>query len=85
MNDTRPDYERFERRQLIQEQDHRRVKTADVDESRAWKDGAGPQSRYIVIAVPENWYLIHRPSGEHFNSNTALAHFHRGWEAATEE
>jgi len=85
MNDTRTDYERFERRQLAQDQDNQRVQTVDVDEFRAGEIVQDLRAADIVLAVPEDQCLVHRPSGEKFNSNTALAHFHRGWEAATEE
>ena len=85
MNDTRPDYERFERRQLAQDRDNRQVQTVDVDESRARRIVQKLREAGIVVAVPEDKCLIHRPSGEKFDSDTALAHFHRGWEAATDE
>jgi hypothetical protein len=35
MDDTRPDHERFERRQLAQDRDNQRVQAVDVDESWA--------------------------------------------------
>ena len=82
---TIPDYERFERRQLAQDQDNRHAQTVDVDESQAQTIVRDLISADIVVAVPEDQCLIHRPSGERFDSNTALVHFHRGWEAATTE
>jgi hypothetical protein len=85
MEDTIPDYERFERRQIAQDEDHRRVQTVDVDESRARRIVQDLRAADIVVAVPEDQCLVHRPSGENFDSNTALVHFHRGWEAATDE
>jgi ribosomal protein S19E (S16A) len=85
MNDTRPDYERFERRQLAQDRDNRQVQTVDIDESRARRIVQDLRAAGIVKTVPEDQCLVHQPSGEHFDSDTALAHFHRGWEAATDE
>lgn len=85
MNDTRPNYERFERRQLAQDEDRRGVQTVDVDESRAREIVRDLKAADIVVAVPEDQCLVYRPSGETFDSDTALVHFHRGWEAATDE
>ena len=85
MENTQPDYERFERRQLAQDRDNRRTQTVDVDESRAREIVQELQDAGIVVAVPEDQCSVHRPSGEKFASNTALAHFHRGWEGATAE
>ena len=85
MNDTRPDYERFERRQLAQDRDNRQVQTVDIDESRARRIVQDLRAAGIVVAVPEDQCLVHRPSGERFDSDTALAHFHQGWEAANED
>ncbi|WP_262174628.1 hypothetical protein [Haloarcula laminariae] len=85
MDKTRPDYERFERRQIAQDRDNRRVETLNLEESRAREIVQDLKDAGIVVAVPEDQCLVHRPSGEKFNSNIALAHFHRGWEAATDE
>lgn len=85
MDDTRPDYERFERRQLAQDRDNQRVQTVDVDESKARRIVQDLRAAGTVKAVPEDQYLLHRPSSEIFDSDTALVHFHRGWEAATDE
>ena len=85
MDDTRPDYERAERRQIAQDQDNRRVQTVDVDESRVRRIVQDLRAAGIVVAVPEDQCLVHRPSSERFDSDTALIHFHRGWEAATDE
>jgi hypothetical protein len=85
MDETIPSYERFERRQLAQERDNQRAQTVDIDESRAREIVQDLKDADIVVAVPEYQCLVHRPSGEKFASNTALAHFHRGWEAATAE
>jgi len=85
MNDTRSDCERFERRYLAQDEDNRRVQTVDVDESRAREIVQDLKGADIVVAVPEDQCLVHRSSGETFNSDTALVYFHRGWEAATDE
>jgi hypothetical protein len=85
MDDTRPDYERFERRQLAQDRDNRQVQTVDVDESRARRIVQDLRAAGIVKTVPEDECLLHRPSGETFDSNTTLVHFHRGWEADTDE
>ena len=83
MDDTRPDYEQFERRQLAQDQDTRRVETVDVGESRAREIVQGLRDAGIVAAVPEDQCIVHRPSGEYFVCDTALVHFHWGWNAAT--
>lgn len=85
MDELRPDYERFERRQIAQDQDNQRVETVDVDESRARKIVQDLRAAGIVVAVPEDQCLIHSPSGARFDSDTTLVHFHRGWEAANEE
>jgi len=85
MDPTIPDYERFERRQLAQDCDNKHVQAVDIDESRARATVQDLIAADIVVAVPEDQCLVHRPSGERFDSNTALVHFHRGWEAATEE
>jgi len=85
MNETLPDHEQFERRQIAQDHDNRRVQTADVDESRARQIVEDLRAAGIVVAVPEDQCLAHRPSGEMFHSDTALVHFHRGWEATTDE
>ena len=85
MNETRPDYERFEHRQLTQDRDNYQVQTVDIDESRAREIVQDFNAAGTVVAVPEDQCLVHRPSGERFDSYTALAYFHRGWEAATDE
>ena len=85
MDEARPDYERFERRQIAQDRDHLRVETLDIDESRAREIVQDLKDADIVVAVPEDQCLAHRPSDERFDSDTALAYFHRGWEAANEE
>jgi len=85
MDRTIPDYERFERRQLAQDQDNREVQTVDVDESEARMIVQDLIAADVVVAVPEDQCLIHTPSGERFDSDTALVHFHRGWEAASSE
>jgi len=85
MNDSRLDYERFERRQLAQDRDNHRVQTVDVDESRARRIVQELRAAGIVKTVPEDQCLVHWPSGEKFDSDTALAYFHRGWEAANDE
>jgi hypothetical protein len=85
MDETRPDYERFERRQIAQDRDNRRVETLDIDESRVREIVQDLKDADIVVAVPEDQCLAHRPSGEMFDSDTALAYFHRGWEAANED
>ena len=90
MADAQPDYEQFERHQLTQDQDNtqdrdnQRVQTVDADKSKArliMQDlrGAGFKS------VPEDQWVLHRPSSERFDSDTALVHFHQGWEATTDE
>ena len=85
MNETIPDYKRFGRRKIAQDLDNRRVQTIDIDESRAREIVQDLRADGIVVAVPEDQCFAHRPSGEMFDSDTALAYFHRGWEAATEE
>lgn len=85
MDETISDYERFERRQLAQHRDNHRVQTVDIDESRAREIVQDLKAAGTVVAVPEDQCLVHRPSGEMFNSDTALAYFHRGWEAANDE
>ncbi len=85
MDDTIPDYEWFERRQIAQDQDNRRVQTVDVDESRARRIVQELIDADVVVAMPEDQCLVHLLSGEHFDSDTALVHFHRGWEAGTAE
>lgn len=85
MDDTIPEYERFERNQIAQDRDNRRVQTVDVDESRARRIVQDLRAAGIVVAVPEDQCLIHRPSGERFDSDTDLVHFHQGWEAGTAE
>jgi hypothetical protein len=85
MDETLPDYERFERRQIAQDRDNRRVQTVDIDESRAQRIVQDLRAAGIVVAVPEDQCLVHRPSRERFDSDTTLVHFHRRWEAANEE
>ena len=85
MDETRPDYERFKRRQIAQDRNNRRVETLDVDESRVREIVQDLKDADIVVAVPEDQCLVHWPSGEKFDSDTALAYFHRGWEAANED
>ena len=85
MNETRSDYARFECRQLEQDRDTQRVQTVDIDESRAREIVQDLRVAGIVVAVPEDQCLAHRPSGEIFHSDTALVHFHQGWEAAMED
>ena len=84
MNDTRADYERFERCQLAQDQDNQRVQTVDIDESRTREIVQDLKTAGIVVAVPEDRCLAHRPSGKIFHSDTALVHFHQGWKASME-
>jgi len=64
---------------------HRDVQTVDVDESQVRAIVQELRDADIVMAVPEDECLIHQPSGNRFDSDTALVHFHWGWEAATEE
>jgi hypothetical protein len=85
MNETLPDREQFERRQIAQDQDNRPVQTTDVDESRARQIVKDHRAAGIVVAVPEDQCLVHQLSGERFDSDTALVYFHRGWGAVTEE
>jgi len=84
MDETQPDYEQIERRQIAQDQNNRRAQTVDVDESRARAIVQDLRSDGIV-AVPEDQCFVHRPSSEKFDSDTALVNFHRGWEAASEK
>jgi len=85
MDDTIPDYERFERRQIAQDQDIQRLQTADIDEAKARAIVQELVNADVVMAMPEDQCLVHRPSGERFDSDTALVHFHQGWEAGTAE
>lgn len=61
------------------------MQTVYVDESRAQQIVTDLRAAGIVVAVPEDQCLAHQLSGERFDSDTALVHFHRGREAATEE
>ena len=82
MDPTMPDYERFERRQLAQDRDRRRPDTVEIDEQRARKIVQQLANEGTVSFIPEAEVICHDPSRELFDSNQALAYFHRGWEMA---
>ncbi len=78
-DDTRRDYEQFEKEQLAQDRDAIGVDTADVDDRTAQNLINDLVDADVVTPVPEDQVLVHEPSGTVFDSSTQLAVFHRGW------
>lgn len=83
MDETIPDYEQFERRQLATDRDTG-PNPLCIDESLAHDLVENLRAEGVVEVVPVEQLLAHSPSGEVFESNQALAYFHAGWEAASE-
>jgi hypothetical protein len=85
MDETIPDYERFERRQLAQDRDSRQANTADVGKAEARSVVDSLIDEKVVIPDGEGKCYYHEPSGTAFDSSRALVHFHRGWKAGQED
>ncbi|EMA25233.1 hypothetical protein [Haloarcula argentinensis] len=83
--ETVPDYERFEREQIAQDRDRQRPDTIEIDEPRGRDVVNSLLDEGVVEPIPEQEVLQHVPSGQCFNSDTALVYFHKGWVAGTEE
>ena len=81
MDEMIPEYERFECRQLATNRD-RRTDSLCIDESLAHDLAKDLRAAGVVDVIPTEQLLAHSPSGEAFESNQALAYFHRGWAAA---
>jgi len=81
-DDTRSDYEQFEKEQLAQDRDAAGIDTADVDDATAQNLVNNLVDADVVTPVPEDQILVHEPSGAAFDSTTQMAVFHRGWTAA---
>ncbi|WP_135305568.1 hypothetical protein [Haloarcula amylovorans] len=77
MNETIPDYERFERRQLATDRD-RGTDPLCIDESLAHDLVEDLRAEGVVDAIPAEQLLAHLPSRGVFESNQALAYFHMG-------
>ncbi|QIO25344.1 hypothetical protein [Haloarcula sp. JP-L23] len=82
MDETIPDYERFERRQLANDRDTG-MDSLCIDESGAHDLVEDLRAEGVIDVVPDEQLLIHSPSGRAFGSDKALAYFHTGWQAAT--
>lgn len=82
-DETSPDYEQFERRQLAKDHDRHRPTAADLDSDavRMLVDELIDDGVVDVDGAAQR--LVHRPTGRAFKSRSALAHFHLGWDAAT--
>ncbi|KAA9400587.1 hypothetical protein Har1131_17975 [Haloarcula sp. CBA1131] len=85
MDQTVPDYERFEREQIAQDRDRRRLDTVEIDEPRGREVVTSLLDEGVVEPIPEHEVLQHVPSGQCFDSDMALVYFHKGWEAGTQE
>ncbi|MBX0296630.1 hypothetical protein [Haloarcula nitratireducens] len=83
MDETIPEYERLERRQLTNDRD-RGTDPLSLDESVAHDLVEDLRAAGVVDVSPPEQLLAHSPSGEVFESNQAIAYFHAGWEAASE-
>lgn len=87
-DDASRDQERFENELVAQDRDAARIETADIDVSHAWMLVKELIGQEVVTPVAESQSLVHEPSGESFQSEKALALFHKGWksgyDAATE-
>ncbi|MBX0296900.1 hypothetical protein [Haloarcula nitratireducens] len=81
MDETIPDYERFERRQLATDRDTG-MDSLCIDESLADDLVEDLRAAGVIDVIPAEQLLAHSPSGEVFESNQALAYFHEGWAAA---
>jgi len=80
-DDTRRDYEQFEKEQLARDRDAIGVDTADVDDRTVQNLINDLVDADVVTPVPEDHVLVHEPSGTAFDSTTQMAVFHRGWTA----
>ena len=80
-DDMSADYEQFEKEQLAQDRDAIGVDTADVDDATAQNLVTDLVDADVITPVPEDYVLVHEPSGTAFDSTTQLAVFHRGWTA----
>ncbi|MDQ2075038.1 hypothetical protein RBH20_21195 [Haloarcula sp. H-GB4] len=85
MDQTVPDHERFEREQIAKDCDRRRPDTVEIDEPRACEVVTSLIDEGVVEPIPEQAVLQHVPSRRCFDSDLALAYFHKGWEAGIEE
>ena len=83
-DDTTDGHERLETELVAQDRDAARVSTADNDERGARHLVNDLIEDDVVTPVAEQRVLVHKPSGEAFDSITQLAVFHRGWRAATD-
>ncbi|MBV0926410.1 hypothetical protein KTS45_19575 [Halomicroarcula limicola] len=81
MDETIPEYERFERRQLATDRDMG-PDSLCIDESLAHDLVEDLRTAGAVDVIPAEQLLAHSPSGEVFESDQALAYFHAGWVAA---
>jgi hypothetical protein len=81
---THDDHERFERRQLAPDRDARASAVVAIDESAAREIVQDLREAGLVTVSPAAETLVHLPSGSRFQSDRALAFFHRGWTARTD-
>jgi hypothetical protein len=81
LDDASADHEQFEAELVAQDQDAARVTVADIDERRA-HSLVNDLVDDVVIPIPDERVLVHKPSDEAFDSILQLAVFHRGWTAA---
>lgn len=83
MDETVPDYERFERRRLANDRDKERTAALRFDESGTHDLVEDLRAEGVIDVVPDEQLLVHSPSGRAFGSDKAVAYFHMGWQAAT--
>ncbi len=57
------------------------MRQADVDDATAQNLVTDLVDADVITPVPEDYVLVHEPSGTTFDSTTQLAVFHRGWTA----
>lgn len=69
----------------VRDRDVSHTSTADIDEQTAKHSVSTLLEDDLIIPVDGQRVLVHKPSGEAFNSITQLAVFHRGWAAARDD
>lgn len=82
--DASRDHERFEAEQIARDSDATQCETADIDEKHAWLLVEELVRLNVVTPIAESHSFVHEPSGKIFDSEKAVAQFHKGWKAGYE-
>lgn len=69
----------------VRDRDVSHTSTADIDEQTAKHLVSTLLEDNVITPVSGQRALVHKPSGEAFDSITQLAVFHQGWTAARDD